>query len=154
VFKVDKSEDRAFLLETIVHCADLSGQVMSTHLALEWGRRILQEFKNQAAIEEAAGLPVTFVRNSDEGELMKGQLFFLSKIITPLWEPFVTIFPELDHILGNLDRNRRYYELEIKKVSAAEDASLSLAGAGAGHGSWHGSGHGTGHGAGPGHGAG
>jgi 3'5'-cyclic nucleotide phosphodiesterase len=43
----DSVEDRLNLLEMLVHCSDLSGQVMTTHLALEWGRRILQEFRNQ-----------------------------------------------------------------------------------------------------------
>jgi 3'5'-cyclic nucleotide phosphodiesterase len=50
----DSVEDRLNLLEMLVHCSDLSGQVMTTHLALEWGRRILQEFRNQVS-----GLPPT-----------------------------------------------------------------------------------------------
>jgi 3'5'-cyclic nucleotide phosphodiesterase len=46
----DSVEDRLNLLEMLVHCSDLSGQVMTTHLALEWGRRILQEFRNQVSV--------------------------------------------------------------------------------------------------------
>ncbi|CAN0518554.1 unnamed protein product, partial [Ectocarpus sp. 12 AP-2014] len=41
IFSVDKAEDRSFLTKTILHCADLSGQLLNNDLALEWGRRIL-----------------------------------------------------------------------------------------------------------------
>jgi 3'5'-cyclic nucleotide phosphodiesterase len=47
----DSVEDRLSLLELLVHSCDLSGQVMATHLALEWGRLILQEFKNQVCAQ-------------------------------------------------------------------------------------------------------
>lgn len=33
----------------------------------------------------------------------------------PLWEPFVTIFPELDPLLANLNRNCEYYYHEAFK---------------------------------------
>lgn len=60
--------------------ADLSGQVLDTPLALEWGRRILEEFRSQAALEAAAGLPMTVVASGDMETTMKGQHFFASKV--------------------------------------------------------------------------
>jgi hypothetical protein len=111
----DRPEDRIFLMETVVHCADLSGQVLTTHLALEWGRRVLQEFRNQAAKEESLQLPVSFVRDSSDLEQMKGQIFFVNKIVAPLWEPFVEIFPELSHLTANMNKNVAYYSKEVQQ---------------------------------------
>lgn len=49
-------------------------------LALEWGRRILEEFRLQAALEASAGLPVTAVASGDIETTMKGQHFFAAKV--------------------------------------------------------------------------
>ncbi|CAM9877935.1 unnamed protein product, partial [Hapterophycus canaliculatus] len=92
--------------------ADLSGQVLDNHLAVEWGRRILEEFQLQATLESNAGLPLTTVASSDLETTMKGQHFFASKIVKPLWEPFVVLFPGLDPLLENLNNNCEYYHEE------------------------------------------
>ncbi|CAN0274865.1 unnamed protein product [Pylaiella littoralis] len=105
VFSVDRAEDRSFLTRTIVHCADLSGQVLGNGLALEWGRRILEEFRLQGELEASLGLPPTMVASDDMETTMKGQHFFAAKIVKPLWEPFVALFPELDPLLENLNNN-------------------------------------------------
>ncbi len=110
-------QNHMFLLETVIHCADLSGQVLATHLALDWGRRVLQEFKNQAVLEESLGLPITFSQESDEVEVMKGQLFFLTNIVQPLWEPFVDIFPMLDHRIVQIQANIDYYKTAVQIVA-------------------------------------
>ncbi len=114
---VKQYEDHMFLLETIIHCADLSGQVLVTHLALEWGRRVLQEFKNQAVLEESLELPITFLQESNEVEIMKGQAFFITSIVQPLWEPFVDIFPELNHRIIQMHKNVEYYKNAIQHAT-------------------------------------
>ncbi len=112
-------QNHMFLFETVIHCADLSGQVLATHLALDWGRRVLQEFKNQAVLEESLGLPITFLQESNEVEAMKGQLFFLTSIVQPLWEPFVTMFSVLNHRIIQIQRNVEYYKSAVQ-VAAIE----------------------------------
>ncbi len=111
-------KDCVFLFETVIHCADLSGQVMATHLALDWGRRVLQEFNNQAMREESLGLPITFMQESNEIEIMKGQIFFLNSIVQPLWEPFVDLFPQLDHRLQQMHKNVEYYKNAVQSASS------------------------------------
>ncbi|CAM9627850.1 unnamed protein product [Chrysoparadoxa australica] len=114
VLEKDKEEDRIFIIETIVHCSDLGGQVSETHVALEWGRLILQEFANQARREQELGLPLTFPLESCEVDIMKGQLMFLNEIVAPLWEPVASMFPALSHCVTRLDENRKYYENELR----------------------------------------
>ncbi|CAB1117562.1 unnamed protein product [Ectocarpus sp. CCAP 1310/34] len=124
LFSVDKAEDRSFLTKTILHCADLSGQVLDNHLALEWGRRILEEFRLQARLEGNAGLPLTTVASGDRETTMKGQHFFATKIVKPLWQPFTLLFPKLAPLLDNLNNNCDYYHqewlrLEQQRLSAS-----------------------------------
>eukprot|EP00904_Undaria_pinnatifida_P009831 jgi/Undpi1/5979/HiC_scaffold_2.g01253.m1 len=116
LFSIDKAEDRSFLTKTVIHCADLSGQVLDTRLALEWGRRILEEFRMQADREVKAGLPLTTLASGDLETTMKGQHFFAAKIVKPLWEPFVALFPALDYLLANLNTNCEYYQHEASRL--------------------------------------
>jgi hypothetical protein len=60
---------------------------------------------------------------------MRGQLFFLSKIVAPLWEPVAALFPEVAHLADNLDRNQAYYEKELAAHAAAQTAAASAAAA-------------------------
>ncbi len=54
--------------------------MMETPLALEWGRRILEEFRLQAKLEASAGLPLSTVASEDLETTMKGQHFFAAKV--------------------------------------------------------------------------
>jgi hypothetical protein len=50
---IDQKSDkeRQFLVNTLIHSADLSGQVYPTPIARVWEDRITQEFINQAESE-------------------------------------------------------------------------------------------------------
>jgi 3'5'-cyclic nucleotide phosphodiesterase len=89
----------------------------------------LHYYQHQAEAEERLGLPITFVQSTDEVEMMRGQLFFLSKIVAPLWEPVAALFPEVAHLADNLDRNQAYYEKEISAHAAAQAAAAAAAAA-------------------------
>jgi len=115
-FDREKPEDRLLLLAALVHCADLSGQLMPKDLALEWGRRVLSEFQAQAEKEDRLGLPMTFSKESTELELIQGQTFFLTKILEPLFTPLVQIFPDLKEFMKNLRNNREYYAEVTKSL--------------------------------------
>jgi peptidoglycan hydrolase CwlO-like protein len=65
------------------------------------------------------------MQSTDEVEMMRGQLFFLSKIVAPLWEPVAALFPEVAHLADNLDRNQAYYEKEISAHAAAQAAAAA-----------------------------
>jgi hypothetical protein len=73
----------------------------------------------QAEAEERLSLPVTFVKMNDEAAKLKGQLFFVSKIVAPLWDPITLMFPELSHLADNLSDTRAYYEREIARCTAS-----------------------------------
>lgn len=80
-FRPPMAARRAFLPAC---SADLSGQVLDKPLALEWGRRILEEFRLQARLEANTGLPRTTVASGDTETTIKGQHFFAVKVSTGL----------------------------------------------------------------------
>lgn len=53
-------------------------------MALEWGRRILEEFRLQARLEANTGLPRTTVASGDLETTTKGQHFFAVKVSAEL----------------------------------------------------------------------
>ncbi|CAN0007623.1 unnamed protein product, partial [Ectocarpus sp. 8 AP-2014] len=80
-----------------------------------------------ARLEANTGLPRTTVASGDLETTIKGQHFFAEKIVKPLWEPFVALFPKLKPLLKGLNRNCEYYRqeglrLEQQRLSAASDS--------------------------------
>jgi 3'5'-cyclic nucleotide phosphodiesterase len=71
----------------------------------------------QAETEERLGLPVTFLHMYDREAVLKGQLFFVSKIVAPLWDPMTQIFTELSHLADNLTSTQAYYGGEIARCT-------------------------------------
>ncbi len=58
-FSADSLSDRVFLVRSIVHTADLSGQAMPPEVAYNFGAGVLREFHNQYGTEMAQGLPLS-----------------------------------------------------------------------------------------------
>ena len=114
---------RLDLIRTLIHCADLSGQVLPIHIAAEWGRRVSKEFNNQAIAEREFGLPQSYVIDPSEVDIINGQLFFISNIVLPLWEPLAKLFPQLSFAVTNMENNQQFY---INKLEEIRSQSVPL----------------------------
>lgn len=58
-FDIRNYEDRIFLVRSIVHTADLSGQAMPKEVAYKFGAGVLSEFHNQYGLEQKHGLALS-----------------------------------------------------------------------------------------------
>nr|CCA14186.1 3'5'cyclic nucleotide phosphodiesterase putative [Albugo laibachii Nc14] len=116
-------DDRLFLIKTIVHASDLSGQVYTRPVALKWSNLIAKEFANQALMESAENMPVSYTHLDDPLEMVEGQLFFLQKLVAPLWRLMQQIFPELQVCNRNLAQNLSHYEHELKRLRSCQSQS-------------------------------
>lgn len=58
-FDKENAAERQTLVEILVHVGDLGAQTYKTPLALKWGDRCLEEFIQQAQMEQVKGVPVT-----------------------------------------------------------------------------------------------
>ncbi len=117
-FDAEDLEARLMLCETIVHTADLSSQTFPFHLAETWGRRLSEEFKNQARLEAEAGVKVSVPVFSSDVDFYKSQLFFCKKILLPLFVPVAELMPELQDRLDTLLSNCEEYDLKVSKGTA------------------------------------
>jgi dual 3',5'-cyclic-AMP and -GMP phosphodiesterase 11 len=118
-FDFEDPNSRRILLGHIVHAADLSGQVLSTELALKWGERCVAEFIAQCAKEKELGLPVTPFMDglTEEIKMMRLQHGFVGNIVLPLWTAMSECFPNLVHTTLQAQANYDYYSQRIMILS-------------------------------------
>jgi 3',5'-cyclic-nucleotide phosphodiesterase len=108
-----KEDDAAqqHLIKHILHCADLSGQVLPLPLADVWGRRCIAEFRAQSLKEKANNVPITPHMDGldDAAAAMRLQHGFVSNIVLPLWTSFADCFPDLQPCVEQCRRNCDHY---------------------------------------------
>uniref|UniRef100_A0A7S4UGK2 Phosphodiesterase n=1 Tax=Guillardia theta TaxID=55529 RepID=A0A7S4UGK2_GUITH len=119
---VDNEDDRMKLMEIVLHACDLSAQAQNHGLAEAWGNRVLQEFQEQAASEEAAGVAVTpFMQELDVPfNRAKTQQNFVGYVVMPLWESFAEMFPQMEVAYKNSKKNFDRYKSEVQRLQEKE----------------------------------
>ena len=77
--------------------ADLSGQAFAQQVALQWGDRVLTEFKNQVQQEKRMGIPsALFMEGLEEPQkAARVQKGFVQHVVIPLWSLMAEILPGL-----------------------------------------------------------
>lgn len=114
-------DERIFIVKTIVHASDLSGQVFTKPVALKWSNMISKEFAYQALLEEAENHPISYHHLNDPLQMVEGQLFFAQKIVAPLWDLVFVMFPELTVCMKNLHENVAHYEQELQRLKMSQE---------------------------------
>ncbi|ETK71554.1 hypothetical protein L915_21223 [Phytophthora nicotianae] len=112
-------DERIFLVKTLVHASDLSGQVFPKPIALKWSNMISKEFAYQALMEQAENIPISYRNIDDPLKMVEGQLFFAQKIVSPLWDLMYIMFPDIDECMSNLRSNVAHYEQELQRLKDA-----------------------------------
>jgi len=110
--KEDALERKLFLLETVVHTADLSGPTKPHSIMLALTNRVMNEFWSQGEDEVARGLEISPMCNKAKGVLSvpAGQLFFSTKIVQPLWIQMNGLIQETKEISSQLLENVKFWE--------------------------------------------
>ncbi|TYZ63598.1 hypothetical protein PybrP1_004808 [[Pythium] brassicae (nom. inval.)] len=119
-------DERLFVVKTIVHASDLSGQVFSKPVALKWSNMISKEFAYQALLEQAENHPISYHDLNDPLQMVEGQLFFAQKIVAPLWELVHVMFPEVACCVKNLSENVAHYEQELQRLRMSHEEERKM----------------------------
>merc|ERR1719494_292692 len=116
-FDLEDSNARQFLVDVVVHAADISAQVYAWEVAKKWEERINREFVTQVEKERARGLtPSSFMAELDQPmKRFKSQLFFCDVILKPFWKTLAILFPTLEPCVKQLETNRANYQEELNK---------------------------------------
>jgi hypothetical protein len=129
-------KDRDRIHEILLHAADLSAQVLPWSIAGQWGDRIVQEFRLQAALERAADVPPTAHMHNlaTPAECAELQIGFCDYVLAPMWRALADVFPVLGERVDALEANSGVYKamLAADKAEKAARAAADAAAAGVG----------------------
>lgn len=99
---LDKYHDRVEVLQGLLHCADLSNQTKSFHIASQWSQRIMDESYRQGDEERKLGIPVNPLGDRSIS-IEKCQVTFIEYIVYPLWETWAElVYPDAQDIVYSL----------------------------------------------------
>ncbi|CAK0861549.1 unnamed protein product [Prorocentrum cordatum] len=115
-------ERKLFLLETVLHAADLSSPCRPRSIMLGWTQRVLAEFWSQGDEEIRLGLPVSPLCDRQAGlaTVPKGQLGFLQFVVQPFYTQIAELMPEAQEATELMTQNKEFWE-NMEKDKATYD---------------------------------
>ncbi|CAK9002321.1 5'-cyclic phosphodiesterase 9A [Durusdinium trenchii] len=108
-----------FLVEVVLHAADISNPFMPPAPSQKWCACLNEEFTLQAEKEAELGLPVTSFMSGlrDPAAAAKSLLGFIDFVIIPFTSSVFRIWPELDEMRQFLDQNRAAAAAVLEEVN-------------------------------------
>ena len=109
-FNMLEKAEREFMMQVIVHTADIAHPTFSWLTECRWARLVATEFQAQVDRERAGGFPPTlFMEYGGKQQLGKGQLGFIDFLVQPLFKELRLHVPEMQLCLDNLAENRKKF---------------------------------------------
>ena len=108
--------EKRFVLEIALHLADVSSPSKKCSVALEWTKRVTQEFFVQGDMERAANLPISpgCDRNNNAClNMAKQSIAFIDYIVHPMFKLYYVLDPEIKVFLDGIKRNRDYWQSKM-----------------------------------------
>jgi len=121
--KMHALEKKTFLLETLLHAADISNPTKPPHLMLRWTERILEEMWCQGDQEVSLGLPISPLCNRATDSLIvpRGQVGFITFVVQPLFKPLASLIEEIQEATDQLERNKDFWQQKDKEGAMMSD---------------------------------
>lgn len=101
---MSKEEDRHFILQIALKCADISNPCRPWDISKKWSQKICEEFFRQGDYERQLNLPVTSLCDRHTNSVPKIQAGFFQFVVSPLmdeWHAFL-ISPLAGNMMGHL----------------------------------------------------
>lgn len=86
ILDMRKSEDRHFILQIALKCADISNPCRPWDISRKWSYKVCEEFFRQGDYERRLNLPVTPLCDRHSTSIPKIQAGFFKFVVTPLYE--------------------------------------------------------------------
>uniref|UniRef100_A0A8C3X4R6 Phosphodiesterase n=1 Tax=Catagonus wagneri TaxID=51154 RepID=A0A8C3X4R6_9CETA len=124
VLLLDNYSDRIQVLQSLVHCADLSNPTKPLPLYRQWTDRIMAEFFQQGDRERQSGLDISPMCDKHTASVEKSQVGFIDYIAHPLWETWADlVHPDAQDLLDTLEDNREWYQSKIPRSPPVDPTS-------------------------------
>lgn len=118
----EKVEDKFFLMDTLLHAADLSNPGKDRSIALAWTRRVCEEFWLQGDEERRLGLAISPLCDREAGmaSMPQGQLGFINFVVRPLYNPLAELVSELAQMQDQMAQNVQFWEEKKEEGTSFE----------------------------------
>ncbi|XP_046566808.1 high affinity cAMP-specific 3',5'-cyclic phosphodiesterase 7A-like isoform X1 [Haliotis rubra] len=126
---VNNSDDRHFILQIALKCADICNPCRMWSLSKVWSEKVVEEFFNQGDTEKALHIPVTPLCNRKSNTVAKIQAGFMEFVVTPLFMEWYRFMPSdlsrrlLDNIAKNKIRWKKIIDEEALQVHESDSSS-------------------------------
>ena len=108
-------EDRLFVLQVMLHAADISNPVKPLATYGKWAENVLREFFAQGDQERALGMDVSPMMDAAATNAAMSQINFIEFVVAPLYASFVRLFPETSRLVAHLVANRMHYQAVLER---------------------------------------
>ena len=105
-----KNEEQQYLLDFMIHLADLAHNTKLFEISLKWVSLLSEEFWRQGDLEKEKNLPVSFLCDREKVNIPQSQKGFISGFIIPTFESLVSVFPSLKFTLDNAKSNLKEWQ--------------------------------------------
>ena len=105
-----KNEEQQYLLDFMMHLADLGHNTKLFDISLKWVELLSEEFWRQGDLEKKKNLPVSFLCDRDQINIPQSQKGFINGFIIPTFENLVSVFPSLKFTLDNANNNLKQWQ--------------------------------------------
>ncbi|KAG7203506.1 hypothetical protein KM043_013562 [Ampulex compressa] len=135
--EMNRPEDRHFILQIALKCADISNPCRPWDISRKWSYIVCEEFFRQGDYERRLNLPVTPLCDRHTTSIPKIQVGFFKFVVTPLYEEWHRFLGDglsvslMEHLRANqkkwealiLQENTEETETEISELEEAEVSS-------------------------------
>jgi len=116
---LQKSEDKEFIMNMAIKCADIGHTAKCTELHEKWTAFVCEEFFHQGDLEKDRGLPVSMYCDRNNTDIPKSQAGFIKNICLPLYESWSNYLGSENVYKNCLDQiriNLKNWEEKDKKL--------------------------------------
>ncbi|XP_031835146.2 uncharacterized protein LOC116428110 isoform X3 [Nomia melanderi] len=140
LLEMRRPEDRHFILQIALKCADISNPCRPWDISRKWSYKVCEEFFRQGDYERRLNLTVTPLCDRHTTSIPKIQAGFFKLVVTPLYEEWHRFLGDglsvslMEHLRGNqkkwealiLQEASKETDTEISELEEAEDAVSSV----------------------------
>ncbi|XP_071054218.1 uncharacterized protein [Onthophagus taurus] len=111
---LSRKEDRHFILQIALKCADISNPTRPWDISHKWSLKVCDEFFRQGEFERQLNLPVTSICDRQQTSIAKIQAGFFRFVVTPLfseWHRFLKSHLST-HMIDLLESNKKKWEAQ------------------------------------------
>uniref|UniRef100_A0A8V5FSW3 Phosphodiesterase n=1 Tax=Melopsittacus undulatus TaxID=13146 RepID=A0A8V5FSW3_MELUD len=116
--RLEDAQDRHFMLQIALKCADICNPCRLWDLSKQWSERVCEEFYRQGDLEQKFELEISPLCNQQKDTIPSIQIGFMTYIVEPLferWAQFTGNTPLSENMLNHLRRNKAKWRSLLHK---------------------------------------